>query len=96
LSNRWPIAADASSDCSRLRLLSSVSTGGANTGELKVLDTSVGGVDGLEKWELDETLAEESGRAAGGRIARQKSQMNYVREIYKCIQSGPPSQLAQK
>lgn len=61
LSNRCPIAADAASDWSRRRLLSSVSAGSANMGELRVLDTSVGGVDDRDNWELDETLAVESG-----------------------------------
>jgi hypothetical protein len=45
---RFPISADAWSDCCRLRIVSSVSMGGANVGELKALDTSVGGVDGRE------------------------------------------------
>jgi len=45
---RFPISEDAWSDCWRLRIVSSVSTGGAKVGELRVLDISVGGVDGRE------------------------------------------------
>lgn len=36
------------SDCSRRRLDSSVSAGGAKTGELRELESSVGGVEDLE------------------------------------------------
>jgi hypothetical protein len=35
-----------------------VSTGGANVGELRLLDNSVGGVDVREWWELDDTLGD--------------------------------------
>lgn len=47
-SRRFPISAEARSDCSRRRRLSGVSTGGAKVGELSPLDSSVGGVDDLE------------------------------------------------
>jgi hypothetical protein len=45
LSILLPISAEAMSDCSLLRRVSSDSGGSAKTGELRVLDTSVGGVD---------------------------------------------------
>jgi len=58
-----PISAEALSDCSRRRSDSSVSMGGANTGELRALDISVGGVEEREMCEVNvldesETLAE--------------------------------------
>ena len=48
-----PISADAASDCSRRRRVSSVMTGDTNTGELGTLETSVGGVEGRETRESD-------------------------------------------
>jgi len=50
LSNRFPISAEAASDCCLRRIDSSVSTGGAKTGELRVLETSVGGVEERKLW----------------------------------------------
>lgn len=41
---RFPISAEAISDCARLRAASAVSIGG-NVGELSPLDNSVGGVE---------------------------------------------------
>ena len=35
-----------------------MSTGGANVGELRLLDNSVGGVDVREWWELDDKLGD--------------------------------------
>lgn len=58
---RLPISVDALSDCSRRRLLSGVSGGGANVGELRAAETSVGGVEDREavwKWDVDEVLLE--------------------------------------
>lgn len=51
---RFAISAEAASDCSRQRIDSAVSTGGAKVGELKALEISVGGVDDLDldKWVL--------------------------------------------
>jgi len=51
---RLPISVEAWSDCSRRRLISSVSARGANVGELKLLDISVGGVDDREPGDIDE------------------------------------------
>jgi hypothetical protein len=39
--------------------MSSVSTGGANVGELKVLERSVGGVDGREPCDAEETVEDD-------------------------------------
>lgn len=53
---RLPISAEAASDCSRRRLDSSLSSGGAKTGELNTLDTSVGGVEERDGLEADVAL----------------------------------------
>jgi len=50
---RFPISAEAISDCARLRMLSCGSGGGAKVGELSVLDTSVGGVEARESGGLE-------------------------------------------
>lgn len=63
---RLPISEDALSDWSRRRLLSSVSGGNSKVGELRVLDTSVGGVEAREIRDPDETLGEESEIRRGG------------------------------
>lgn len=47
-SRRLPISEEAVSLCWRLRSDSGVSIGGANMGELSVLENSVGGVDDRE------------------------------------------------
>jgi hypothetical protein len=62
---RFPISAEAVSDCWRRLALSSVSAGSANVGELNELDTSVAGVEGCETWELDDTLGEDRTRGLG-------------------------------
>lgn len=59
LSRRFPISEEARSDCSRRRLLSGVSTGSANVGELGTSDTSVAGVEDRDTgllWDSDEIL----------------------------------------
>jgi len=59
-----PISDEAISDCSRRYRVSSVSIGGANTGELRALDMSVGGVEEREMWEVD--VLDESEMLAAG------------------------------
>lgn len=59
LSIRFPISAEAVSDCCLRRKISSVSIGGANVGELRVLETSVGGVEDRDKWPLDALLMDD-------------------------------------
>lgn len=39
--------------------MSTVSTGGANVGELNVLERSVGGVDGRERGDVEETVEDD-------------------------------------
>lgn len=39
--------------------MSSVSTGGAKVGELKLLERSVGGVDGRERGDVEETVEDD-------------------------------------
>lgn len=56
------------SDCWRRRNVSSVSTGSANVGELSVLETSVGGVEEREMWELDEIVGDGPGMVSGQRL----------------------------
>jgi len=63
---RLPISAEAKSDCARRRIVSCGSGGGANVGELSVLDTSVGGVETREMSSL-EVLAMLGG--GGSRLA---------------------------
>jgi hypothetical protein len=55
LRSRFPISADAASDCCRRRWDSTVSI--AKIGDPEVLDISVGGVEIREASELEETLA---------------------------------------
>ena len=56
LSIRFPISADAVSDCLRLRRSSAVSKIGAKTGELGVSDISVRGVEERDRPLLFELL----------------------------------------
>jgi hypothetical protein len=67
----FPISDDALSDCSRRRLVSAVSGGGANIGELKASDISVGGVDDREMYDSDEGL-DEAGSMFCGRVSKIK------------------------
>lgn len=86
-----------------------MSTGGANVGELNVLDSSVGGVDARDICELDEILdadIAESGIVTAGRgrsvvegLAREawSVKMGFLCIIQQIKRPfGPPSQFAQK
>ena len=59
LKRRFPIAAEARSDCCRRLIDSSVSAGMAKVGEPGTSASSVGGVEDREKWVLDVRLGEE-------------------------------------
>jgi hypothetical protein len=70
LKSFFPISDDALSNCSRRRRVSAVSGGGANIGELRVSDISVGGVDDREMYDSDERLDEEVGWMFCGRVSK--------------------------
>lgn len=99
LRSRLPISEEALSDCSRRRLDSSVSAGGAKTGELRVLDTSVGGVDERDICEPDVRLDDESEMLMVG-FDRGAGKYKYIfdSESSKFLSTPPglSSQLAQK
>jgi len=59
LRRRLPISAEAVSDCCRRRRISSVSAGRAKVGELRVLETSVGGVEVPDTPTLDDVATSE-------------------------------------
>ena len=72
----FPISDDALSDCSRRRLVSTVSGGGANIGELSASDISVGGVDDREMCDSDEGL-DEAGSMSCGWVSNKKNMNDY-------------------
>ncbi len=68
-SKRLPSSAEAMSDCSRRRRLSSVSGGKTKIGELRPLETSVGGVEVRVICDADDALEEDDVVETGGRLA---------------------------
>lgn len=80
------------SDCCLRRNISAVSRTGANVGELKVLDISVRGVDGLERWLAESMLVDDDPSDCAGAWCVAGRAVVLLEEA----DGGPPSQFAQK